>query len=124
MLFAQVLRFFGVGAVATGVHVFIAMVVDVVFSPAPLLSNFCGFSTAVFFSYIGHTRITFAVQPRHGLHFPRFLFVSLLSLTLSSLITWWGAVKLEAPFAATMLVVAIAVPLLSFLLLKLWALKE
>ncbi|SHH85609.1 GtrA family protein [Cognatishimia maritima] len=123
MLAGQIKRFLGVGLLATAAHVVTATAVDALFDVAPLIANFCGFSMAVLWSYIGHTKATFAIRPRHGFHFPRFLVVSLIGLTLSSLITWWGVEKLGAPFALTMLLVAVVVPAFTFVSLKLWALK-
>ncbi|CUJ17736.1 GtrA family protein [Cognatishimia activa] len=120
----QLKGFVVVGALATSLHVVIATMVEAIFETSPLLANFIGFSSAVMASYLGHTKTTFAIQARHQFHFPRFLFVSLVGLTLSSLITLWGVEKLGFSFAATMLVVGVVVPLFTFFCLKFWALRE
>lgn len=119
----QIPRFLGVGGVATAAHFAVALAVNAMLDPGPLLANCCGFAIAVLISYAGHTRLTFGIYVRRAVHFPRFLLVSVSGLALSSFIAWYSVEKLGMPFALAMLAIAALVPILTFLALKLWALK-
>ena len=121
---SQLKGFLVVGVLATSLHVVVATSVEMIFEAKPLFANFIGFSSAVMASYLGHTKTTFSIQARHRFHLPRFVLVSLIGLTLSSLITFWGVEKLGFSFAATMLVIGVVVPSFTFLSLKFWALRE
>lgn len=123
-MIGQLSRFAGVGAIATAVHVLVAMLAAEGFGWAPQIANFAGFAAAVTVSYLGHGRFTFGTRLEHRTHAPRFLISAGLGLGLSGLITQVIAVWFAAPFALAMAVVAVAVPMSSFLLFKFWVFTE
>jgi putative flippase GtrA len=120
------LRFAGVGAVATSVHVTVAIVAaQVVVDPS--LANAVGFCAAIIVSYLGHFHMTFQLGTeagaRHEVHIVRFLVVSLLGLGISAALVEWLTVGLGIAFPVTMGAVAGAVATLNFTLSSFWAFK-
>lgn len=126
VLAARLARFTGVGAVATLVHVAVALVTAPVMGD-PRLANLAGFCAAFAVSYLGHFHMTFRLgaEPgaRHDVHLARFLAVSLLSLGLSSGLVAWLTVGIGLSFALTMGVVAGTVATVNCALSNLWAFR-
>ncbi len=120
----QLTRFAGVGAAATLVHVIVALFFSAVLEFPPQAANGAGFLAAVTFSYLGHGQFTFAAQLEHRFHAPRFLAASGLGLVLSSTITHVMTAWLDAPFAWAMGIVAVAVPVATFVLFKIWVFAD
>lgn len=119
-MIGQVSRFAGIGVLATILHFVVAIVALKFFGIAPLLANSAGFAGASSLSYLGHGRITFSTSLQHRFHAPRFLTVSGIGFVLSTAITELIAVQLGGPFVLAMAVVALAVPISTFLLCKFW----
>jgi len=115
---AQLLRFASVGALATVLHVGVALAVSTYFGFVPQVANACGFASAVTLSYFGQGRFTFARDLRHRFHAPRFLATALTGLLVSSGITEGVTSILGAPFALAMAAVAVAVPATTYALCK------
>ncbi len=117
---AQLTRFAVVGLLATAIHIAVALMVTSVFSLAPLTANLSGFCAAVAVSFWGHLRVTFRVKEPQRQHFYRFVVLSLASLAVSSLITaiW---TSLGGSMVVAMGLVALIVPIMSFLAARLWA---
>lgn len=120
----QLLRFSGVGAISTLAHVLVALLVQGAFHFPVQIANFSGFCVAVSLSYIGHALVTFKTSGNHTIHLPRFIFVALAGLSASSAITYVIYNKLNGSFAVAMAIVAIIVPLMTFLGSKFWAFAE
>lgn len=118
-MFAQLLRFGGIGGLATLVHVGVAMIMRGSVGMTPLQSNLAGFCSALLFSYLGHARCTFGVGLNSGAQILRFAFIALLGLAISSG-TVWFAEGLRLDFGIAMAVVAVLVPVLTYLALRLW----
>ena len=123
MLAAQLTRFASVGALATGVHVGVALGAAHALMLAPQMANTAGFCAAVLLSYFGHGRWVFHTDLRHRLHGPRFLATAVLGLMVSSSITQTMTVWLGAPFALTMACVALSVPASTYLMCKFWVFR-
>ena len=119
-MFMQLVRFAGVGGLATLVHVCVALFANSVFGLEGLAANFAGFIAAVLLSYFGHAKITFQAQADHTQHMPRFLFVSLVGLMTSSSVVWLITERMGQGFGLSMVLVAIAVPMASFVAMKFW----
>ena len=119
----QLLKFAGVGAIATLVHVCVALVASMAFGFAPQAANVSGFAAAVAFSYFGQGRVTFEQDLEHRFHGPRFLATAFAGLIVSSSITEIVAVWYSAPFAVAMAAVAVAVPLTTYLLCRFWVFR-
>ncbi|WP_171181796.1 GtrA family protein [Ruegeria sp. HKCCD8929] len=122
-MIAQVIRFCGIGGLATLTHVTVAVLTQSLFGLAPLHANFAGFAGALFLSYLGHSRWTFGVAAYHGLQFSRFVAVALIGLATSSGTVWlFGQMGLG--FGASMLCVAVLVPAVTYLALKFWVFDD
>ena len=117
----QLGRFASVGALATLIHVTVALGLEGFAGFAPQAANLGGFLSAVLFSYAGHLQFTFGIAPRHSFHGPRFLAVALAAYLTSAGMTQLIHGTLGLPFAVAMGVVAGVVPMTTFLMLKLWA---
>jgi putative flippase GtrA len=115
----QLGRFASVGVAATLVHVSAAIAASLI-GLSPHSANGVGFAAALLLSYFGHAHYTFGADVQHRRHGPRFLASAGIGLTLSAAITQIVSVWLGAPIAIAMGVVALAVPVASFLLYKLW----
>lgn len=115
----QLGRFASVGLAATLLHVATALAAAR-FGLSPQAANGAGFAAALSLSYFGHGRYTFGAAVEHRRHGPRFIATASLGLVLSAAITQVVAVWLGAPLALAMGFVAVAVPVATFLLCKLW----
>ncbi|SEM90549.1 Putative flippase GtrA (transmembrane translocase of bactoprenol-linked glucose) [Loktanella fryxellensis] len=115
----QARRFAGVGAIATLVHVGVALLATHLLALLPLLANLAGFIAAVAVSYAGHARYTFRVGQPDRRHLRRFMALSLVSLAVSSLVTaLWT--RNGGQMWQGMALVAATVPAVSFLVSRLW----
>ncbi|MEO1676887.1 MAG: GtrA family protein [Pseudomonadota bacterium] len=124
-LWAQLLRFLGVGVVATLVHVSVALLATGAGVPLHR-ANLTGFATAFLVSYAGHFRVTFGLAGTgalHGVHLPRFLAVSAVSLGLSTGLVEGLGVRAGAPAVVVMAAIAVVVPGVTFALSRLWAFR-
>lgn len=122
MLAAQLTRFASIGAVATLVHVTVALMVSGM-GFAAQAANLAGFAAAVMLSYFGHGAWVFKANLRHSFHGPRFVATALVGLIVSSSLTHVIATTLGAPFVVAMAVVAVAVPVSTYLLCRFWVFK-
>lgn len=113
--------FLVVGLVATAVHALGATAAHVGLHAGAVTATSAGYLCAVGVSYLGNARFTFSRPALHGAQFLRFLVVSLLGLAANLAITHWLADKLGWPFAATLGVIVVVIPALSFAASKLWA---
>ncbi|UWQ13862.1 GtrA family protein [Aliiroseovarius sp. M344] len=119
-MLAQLFRFIGVGGLATITHVLLATIAHKFFVTPEMWSNFIGFCGSVLISYSGHSSFTFAAEANHKQHFPKFLFVSLTGLAASSSIVWVVSTLAGGSFYLAMGLVALIVPLATFLALRFW----
>ncbi|MEL6170726.1 MAG: GtrA family protein [Pseudomonadota bacterium] len=122
-MITQLARFATVGAIATFLHVLAALFVSTFLEFSPQAANATGFVTAIIFSYFGHGRLTFETELRHEHHGPKFMVTALSGFLVSSCLTQVIAVWFGAPFVFAMAVVAIAVPLSTFVLCKFWVFR-
>jgi len=119
-MLAQLVRFAGIGLLATLIHVAVAFAARYGMGAEAQAANLTGFFAAVSFSYFGHGAVTFQVEGVHRVHAPRFGLLAGLGLVLSSTITWLVTSVLGGSFALAMGLVAIAVPGATFLGSKFW----
>lgn len=120
----QLVRFLGVGVVATFTHAIVALLANGIFNFPAQAANFTGFCTAFCVSYFGHTIITFQIKKNHKLYLPKFIVVTLFGLLISSAITYLVTEKYGMRFEIAMLLVVICVPAMTFLASKFWAFAE
>lgn len=113
-----------IGLAATLVHVVTALAARSGLHLQPLSANFAGYGCAVGFSYIGNARLTFGRPTRDAGQFSRFLLISLLGLGFNQAIVHLLVDRAGWPFWLALGPVVVLVPLLSFVLLKIWAFGE
>jgi putative flippase GtrA len=117
---AQLVRFGGVGLLATLCHVLVALAVERVAAAPPQGANLAGFAAGVLVSYAGHARVTFGAPIQSAPRFLRFILTSLLGLVISSTTVWVASTILDLGFPVAMLCVAILVPMVTYLGMRFW----
>jgi putative flippase GtrA len=121
LLIRQGGTFFLVGLAATAVHGLVALAARDLGHLSPIAATACGYICAVGVSYLGNARFTFGRPALHGAQFARFLVVSLSGFAANLAITWLLSNRLGWPFPATLAVIVVVIPALSFTAAKLWA---
>ena len=113
--------FFIVGIAATAVHAVVALLAKDLAHASAMAATASGYVCAVGVSYLGNARFTFGRPALHGAQFARFLVVSLSGFAANLAITWLLSNRLGWPFPATLAVIVVVIPALSFTASKLWA---
>lgn len=113
--------FFLVGIAATAVHALVALAARDLAHASAMAATTGGYVGAVGVSYLGNARFTFGRPALHGAQFARFLVVSLSGFAANLGITWLLSNRLGWPFPATLAVIVVVIPALSFTASKLWA---
>lgn len=116
--------FLAVGLAATGVHAIAALAARDLAHLSPVAATSTGYVCAVGVSYLGNARFTFGRPAMDAAQFGRFLVVSLLGFAANLGITHWLSDRLHWPFPATLGVIVVVIPVLSFTASKLWAFAE
>lgn len=116
--------FLVVGLAATAVHAAASLAARQLGHAAPMLATTVGYLCSVGVSYLGNARFTFGRRVLHGAQFARFLVVSLIGFAANLGITHLFSDVLKWPFLATLGVVVVVIPALSFTASKLWAFAE
>lgn len=118
------LAVFGVvGVSATLTHYFVALFSHEWAQVALYYANIMGYCAAVAISYFGHGKLTF----RRELNWPvflRFAIVSLTTLGLSELILLALETWLAVSHRISLAVVVCTIPVITFLLSKLWVFRK
>lgn len=110
-----------VGVTATATHTCAALVAHHYAGLAPLTANLVGYASAVMISYLGNARLTFGRPAADKAQFVRFIVISLLALGLNQLSVYYCTQVIGWPFAWALAIVAVIVPLFTFVMSKLWA---
>lgn len=113
--------FLAVGLAATAIHALGALVARELFHATAVAATSAGYICAVGVSYLGNARFTFGRPAMDAAQFARFLVVSLIGFAANLGITHWLADRLGWPFPATLAVIVVVIPALSFTASKLWA---
>jgi putative flippase GtrA len=113
--------FFVVGLAATAVHALAALAARDLGHLSPVAATAVGYLCAVGVSYLGNARFTFGRPALHGPQFVRFMVVSLAGFAVNAGLTWLLSDRLGWPFPATLAVIVVVIPALSFTAAKLWA---
>ncbi len=119
-MLAQMVRFGGVGGLATLAHVIGALAAERILQLSPQPANLAGFLTAVLVSYFGHSHFTFRSGRGSSDRILRFVLVAVAGYATSSLTVAVGTQVLGLPFAMAMVAVAVIVPASSFLAMRFW----
>ncbi len=123
-MLAQVIRFGGVGVVATLVHVFTALAARSLLQVDVQQANLIGFSLAFVVSYSGHARVTFNAPMRSGPQMARFVLVALTGFAASTAVVWIVTGPMGLGFPVAMGAVAVIVPAISFVAMRMWVFAD
>ena len=119
ILIRQLVCFGLVGVTATLTHYFIALGSHEGLHIDLYLANLIGYLTAMAVSYLGHGLLTFQVRlTRQTLH--RFAIASFSTFLFSEVLLWVLENGTDLPHRITLSAVVLCVPIVSFLLNKLW----
>ncbi|AZL59488.1 GtrA family protein [Tabrizicola piscis] len=119
-MFVQVIKFGGVGILATLVHVFTALAARSLLHVEVQQANLIGFALAFVVSYTGHARVTFNAPMRSGQQIYRFALVALTGFAASSATVWAVTGPMGLSFPVAMAAVAVIVPAISFVAMRMW----
>ncbi len=119
-MFVQVIKFGGVGVLATLVHVFTALAARSLLHVEVQQANLIGFALAFVVSYTGHARVTFNAPMRSGQQIYRFALVALTGFAASSATVWAVTGPMGLSFPVAMAAVAVIVPAISFVAMRMW----
>jgi putative flippase GtrA len=122
LIVVQLVRFVGVGSVATFMHVAAALIANLLGAP-PLAANTIGFICSVTVSYLGNFYWTFGGASEHRQSLGRFATMCALAFALTTAIAYVVQSILAGPFAVALLLMIVIVPPMNFLLGRLWVFK-
>ena len=117
----QGLRFIGVGAAATALHVMVAMVLVETGRLSLFWANVPAFLGAFFLSYLGNLRWTFGVGGSHRQRVPRFLAIAVTAFALNQSIVYTLAERMGLDYRLALAIVVLAVPPIAFFLSRRFA---
>jgi putative flippase GtrA len=117
----QYIRFAGVGAAATAVHVALFVGLIELLQIAAFGANLAAFGAALLLSFVGHCRWTFRLPNDHWRALGRFTAVALIGLALNSAIAYGIADRLGWHYAYAVVAMVTATPAALFLLSRSWA---
>ncbi len=123
-MIARLIRFAGVGGLATFAHVLVALAADAALPVSAQKANLIGFVAGFLVSYGGHARITFGASLRSGPQLLRFFILSLAGLAASSLTVHVVATLLGLGFLTAMVAVVVIVPAITYIAMRYWVFKE
>ena len=118
--FWRLARFSAVGALATVVHISVAMVAVAEFFASPTVGSVIGFVAAFVVSYVGHLRFTFAAPGRYCDYLLKFAISSLASFLLSTGAVWVATSILRIDYRPALIALAIIVPVCNYLVNRFW----
>jgi putative flippase GtrA len=90
-----------------------------IFDIAPVPASVLGQVVTIVAAYYGHALFSFRVKPDR-LYFLRFVFITLTAILLNIAVVWGLSVLLAVPYAFVIVLVAILVPLYSYLCNRFW----
>jgi len=119
-LFAQLFRFGIVGVTAAAIHFCVVVMLVQMLAYAPLVANIIAFFISFQASYYGHRRFTFAESAvLHSAALPKLLMVQLINLAANESLFYFF-LSLHLPYQLALLIVLTILPMLTFIVSKLW----
>ena len=118
--FWRLARFSTVGAVATVVHIGVAMAAVAAAGASPTVGAVIGFAAAFTVSYFGHFRFSFAVAGRYRDYVLKFAVSSLASFLLSTVAVWVATAILRIDYKPALVALAVIVPVCNYLMNRFW----
>jgi putative flippase GtrA len=123
-LLKPLLRFAVSGGLATVTHVGVFVTLVEWLALRPVFAAAPAFVVALFVSYGMNYHWTFSASGLHRILLPRFVVVALLGLALNLGITYAVVDVAHYWYGYALLLVVLLVPLVTFLLSKLWVFKQ
>ena len=117
---SRLARFSAVGAIATVVHISVAMIVVAAAGANPTVGAMIGFVAAFMVSYFGHFRFSFAASGRYRDYLLKFAVSSLASFLLSTAAVWVATAILGIDYKPALIALAIIVPVCNYLVNRFW----
>ena len=90
-----------------------------VFGVAPVAASVLGQVVTIVAAYYGHAVFSFQVKPDRS-YFARFVFITVTGIVLNIAIVWLLSMWLSVPYAVSIALVAMLVPLYSYLCNRFW----
>jgi putative flippase GtrA len=118
--FWRLARFSVVGAVATAVHIGVAMLAVAAAGANPTAGSAIGFVAAFTVSYFGHFRFSFRVTGRYRDYLLKFAVSSLASFLLSTASVWLATAIIGVDYKPALVALAIIVPVGNYLVNRFW----
>lgn len=115
-------RFGAVGIAATLTYLIISNLL-IWAGLIPTLASIVGYLAGMVASYLGQSKFTFQMERTRRRHLVRYCFLSLVGLLVSYLTVWAASATEASPVLGTV-ATAIIVPVLSFVVMKLWVFRE
>ncbi len=123
LILVQLLRFIGVGSVATVVHVAAAFFANLLGAP-PLAANTVGFLCSVTTSYLGNFYWTFSGAADHAQSLGRFAAMAALAFVVTTAIAYIVQTYFGGPFIVALALMVLIVPPMNFVLGRLWVFRR
>lgn len=128
----QVVRYGLVGICAAGTHALVALAAFHLLAVAPTPSNFAGFVSGAFISYLGSYYFTFkSTDGNNGGHsgghkrsLPRFALVWMIGIAINVGLFQTLLSLYAVPFALNVFIAIALTPIAQYLMLKFWAFKK
>ena len=115
------MRYGMVGVLATVVHYSIGFSLHTFLDWSPFWAHFCGFFGGFLTAYTGHYHFSFRDNGRHSNRMPKFFATALIGLTLHQTGIYVLSERMQLDYATVAApLVMVSVPLVTFLLSKLW----
>lgn len=122
-LVATLSRFSLVGIAATATYFVVANVLMMLSDTAPQIASVVAYIAGMLVSFLGQSRLTFLVREHSWRHVVRFCILSAAGLATSYFTVVWAEALDYPPFWATV-ATSIAIPVLSFVVMKFWVFAE
>lgn len=120
----EVIGFIVIGIIGTVIHVGVGLSVNGLLKVGPLTANVIGYTSAFTFSYFGNSAATFSRPARDLPQFVRFMTVSLAMFGLNEAIVFAGLTYGHLPYKLALVPALSIVPVVSFLVSKVWAFQR
>lgn len=118
------IRYAVVGAIGTGIYVFLLTLLIEVLRYDPVISSALAFIIIVIISYILNYKWTFRAKNRHRVSFPRYLTVSLMGLLLNTIIMFLAVNVFSIWYGIAQVLAIVLIPISNFILNFYWSFKS
>ncbi len=123
-LFFQLVRFGIVGVSASAVHFCVVVSLVELAALKPLVANIFAFFISFQVSYFGHSNWTFGeTATLHRVALPRLLLVSVIAMAINETMFYFMMTFFQLPYPIALLVVLTTIPIVTFIINKLWVFR-